>query len=76
MNGGPVSAELVCGYLACDAKPFNPLLVPAPDLAAKPRLVGGVGLHFVRKLTDHLEYTRREGINELRFAKKLKESPA
>ena len=59
-----------------DGKPFNPLLVPAPNLAAKPRLVGGVGLHFVRKLTDHLEYTRREGINELRFAKKLKESPA
>jgi anti-sigma regulatory factor (Ser/Thr protein kinase) len=58
-----------------DGKPFNPLLAPAPDLVAKSRL-GGVGLHFVRKLTDHLEYTRREGINELRFAKKLKESPA
>jgi serine/threonine-protein kinase RsbW len=58
-----------------DGKPFNPLLVPAPDLAAKSRL-GGVGLHFVRNLTDHLEYARREGINELRFAKKLKESPA
>jgi serine/threonine-protein kinase RsbW len=54
-----------------DGKPFNPLLVAAPDLAAQPRLVGGVGLHFVRKLTDHLEYARREGINELRFMKKL-----
>jgi serine/threonine-protein kinase RsbW len=54
-----------------DGKPFNPLLVPGPDLAAKPRKVGGVGLHFVRKLTDHLEYARRGGINELRFSKKL-----
>ena len=25
MNGGAVSARLVCGYLACDARPFNPL---------------------------------------------------
>jgi anti-sigma regulatory factor (Ser/Thr protein kinase) len=58
-----------------DGKPFNPLLVPAPNLADKSRL-GGVGLHFVRSLTDHLEYARREGINEFRFAKKLKESPA
>jgi serine/threonine-protein kinase RsbW len=54
-----------------DGRPFNPLLVPGPDLTAKPRLVGGVGLHFVRKLTDHLEYARRDGINELRFMKKL-----
>jgi anti-sigma regulatory factor (Ser/Thr protein kinase) len=58
-----------------DGKPFNPLLAPAPDLSGKSRL-GGVGLHFVRKLTDHLEYARREGINELRFAKKLRGSPA
>ena len=54
-----------------DGRPFNPLLVAGPDLTAKPRLVGGVGLHFVRKLTDHLEYARRGGINELRFMKKL-----
>jgi serine/threonine-protein kinase RsbW len=53
-----------------DGKPFNPLLVAPPDLAAKPRRVGGVGLHFVRTLTDHLEYARRDGINELRFVKR------
>src|SRR5262249_43053470 len=27
---GPVTARLVCGYLACDAKPFNPLLDNLP----------------------------------------------
>ena len=54
-----------------DGRPFNPLLAPGPDLTAKPRHVGGVGLHFVRKLTDHLEYARRDGMNELRFRKKL-----
>ena|SRR5262249_26895400 len=65
------SVEVV---VADDGKPFNPLLVPGPDLAAKPRKVGGVGLHFVRKLTDQLEYARRDGINELRFRKSLRES--
>jgi AraC-like DNA-binding protein len=36
MDGGAVSARLVCGYLACDAKPFNPLLEALP-----PMLKGG-----------------------------------
>ncbi|MFA5956327.1 AraC family transcriptional regulator [Hyphomicrobium sp.] len=27
---GPVSAKFVCGYLACDAQPFNPLLENLP----------------------------------------------
>src|ERR1700741_4556770 len=59
------------GAVEDDGKAFNPLLVPGPDLAAKPRQVGGVGLPFVRKLTDHREYARRDGINALRFSKKL-----
>jgi len=39
MNGGAVSARLVCGYLACDAKPFNPLLEALPPMikAGDPR---------------------------------------
>jgi anti-sigma regulatory factor (Ser/Thr protein kinase) len=55
-----------------DGKPFNPLLVPAPDLITQPRQIGGVGLHFVRNLMDHLEYARREGTNQLRLSKELK----
>jgi anti-sigma regulatory factor (Ser/Thr protein kinase) len=54
-----------------DGKPFNPLLVPAPDLTAQPRKIGGVGLHFVRNLMDHLEYAHRDGTNQLRLMKKL-----
>ena len=54
-----------------DGKPFDPLLVPAPDLGAKGR-IGGVGLHFVRNLMDELEYARLDGINRLRMMKKLK----
>ena len=29
-SDGPVTAKLVCGYLACDARPFNPLLDNLP----------------------------------------------
>ena len=70
-----VRLELRCGNVEVvvedDGKPFNPLLVPAPDLTAKSR-IGGVGLHFVRNLTDQLDYARRDGFNQLRFMKKLK----
>jgi cupin len=31
-NGGVASTRLVCGYLACDAKPFNPLLEALPRM--------------------------------------------
>lgn len=54
-----------------DGKPFNPLAVATPDFGAKPRADGGVGLHFVRNLTDELEYARRDGINRLRLMKRL-----
>ncbi len=29
---GPASAKFVCGYLACDAQPFNPLLANLPPV--------------------------------------------
>ena len=29
-SDGPIAARLVCGYLACDARPFNPLLDNLP----------------------------------------------
>jgi serine/threonine-protein kinase RsbW len=54
-----------------DGKPFDPRQAPAPRLEAKPRAQGGVGLHFVRSLTDGHEYARRDGINQLRLTKKL-----
>jgi AraC-like DNA-binding protein len=39
IKGGAASAKLVCGYLACDAKPFNPLLEALPPMlkAGDPR---------------------------------------
>jgi sigma-B regulation protein RsbU (phosphoserine phosphatase) len=54
-----------------DGKPFDPLAAPAPDLTSSPREIGGVGLHFVRNLTDEQTYTRRGRINQLRLMKRL-----
>ncbi len=48
-----------------DGRPFNPLEAPEPDLSKslEERSVGGLGIHFVRKLMDELEYRREEGRN-------------
>jgi sigma-B regulation protein RsbU (phosphoserine phosphatase) len=52
-----------------DAGPaFNPLAADEPDLDASiaSRPVGGLGIHLLRQLTDHCEYSRVNDCNELR----------
>ena len=66
LRGGSVEASV-----EDDGKPFDPLAAPAPDLTSSLREPGGVGLHFVRNLTDELTYTRRDRINQLRLMKRL-----
>jgi anti-sigma regulatory factor (Ser/Thr protein kinase) len=62
--------DSVEAFVEDDGKPFDPLAVATPRPRSDER-EGGVGLHFVRSLTDELKYTRREGINQLWFMKKL-----
>lgn len=52
---------------------YNPLLREAPDvtLPAEQRPIGGLGVHFCKKLTDSQEYERRDGCNVLILRKKL-----
>jgi AraC-like DNA-binding protein len=40
-SDGPVSAKLICGWLACDAHPFNPLLDSLPPVIKAEGLKGG-----------------------------------
>ena len=40
-DGGPSSVKLVCGFLACDAQPFNPLLDNLPPVIKTGRTAGG-----------------------------------
>ena len=59
-----------------NALPFNPLRLPSPDVDAplSARRVGGLGVHFVKTLTQSLEYVRSggnsanaSGYNEIRL---------
>jgi anti-sigma regulatory factor (Ser/Thr protein kinase) len=54
-------------------KEYNPLLREDPDvtLPADQRPIGGLGVHFCKKLTDTQDYERREGRNVLTLRKKL-----
>ena len=52
---------------------YNPLLREDPDvtLPAEKRPIGGLGVHFCKKLTDSQEYERRDGCNVLILRKRL-----
>jgi sigma-B regulation protein RsbU (phosphoserine phosphatase) len=52
---------------------FNPLEQEAPDTTAslEDRTLGGLGIHFTRKLMDEVTYERREGRNILTAKKRL-----
>lgn len=56
---------------------FDPLQVPAPDttMELEEREIGGLGVHFVRRMADELSYRRIAdaggGANELRLVKRL-----
>jgi serine/threonine-protein kinase RsbW len=56
-----------------DGTPFNPFDVPEPDIdkPLEERVPGGLGLFFVRNLTDELEYKREKDKNILIMKKKI-----
>jgi serine/threonine-protein kinase RsbW len=56
-----------------EGKPFDPLTVAPPNLngPSKDRAIGGLGIHFVRALMDHVAYVRRDDRNCLELKKKL-----
>lgn len=57
-----------------DARPFNPLEAPMPDLTlpAEEKPIGGLGITLLRTLMDRSEYRRDSGRNRLRFVRLLK----
>ena len=54
-----------------DGHPFNPLEHPEPDtsLPIEDRPIGGLGIHLLRKMADHIEYDRTDGRNRLTLLK-------
>lgn len=49
--------------------PFDILSLPEPDTTSDimDRQIGGLGVHFIRTLTDQVSYRREEGNNILRM---------
>jgi len=56
-----------------DGKEFNPLLYAKPDtdLSLDDRKIGGLGIHFVRKIMDDITYIRSDNKNRLTMKKNI-----
>ena len=66
MHGTELSLEI-----EDDARPFDPLAAPAPDLsrALEDRPLGGLGIHLMRQLMHSMDYRRQGERNVLRLTR-------
>ena len=66
MEGSAIVVEI-----SDDAKPFDPADAPQPDTGAmlEDRPIGGLGVHFVRKMMDGFRYSRSGGRNVVTLTK-------
>lgn len=73
----PGEVSLSCGSddesfvveISDQGKPFDILSLPDPDTssAIMDRQIGGLGVFFIRKLTNNVRYRREDGCNILRM---------
>jgi anti-sigma regulatory factor (Ser/Thr protein kinase) len=63
----------LCVEIEDDARAFNPLEAPLPDvtLPVEEKSPGGLGILLLRSVADRVEYRRAEGKNVLRFVRIL-----
>lgn len=56
-----------------DGRQFNPLESKEPDIQCDctERKIGGLGIHFMRKLMDKIEYAWESGKNKLKLTKSI-----
>jgi len=74
---GTGNVEISCGVngdffvleIADSGSPFDVLSLPDPDttLGIMEREIGGLGVHFIRTLSDSVRYRRENGRNVLRM---------
>ncbi len=66
--------EMIKITIEDDGKEFDPFLLDTPDDLDKPieeRKIGGLGIHFVKKLMDKYEYQRNNNRNKIILVKHL-----
>jgi serine/threonine-protein kinase RsbW len=68
--------KLINIQLEDDGKEFDPLSIPEPDinLAIEDRKIGGLGIHFVRKIMDKIDYKRLDNRNRLTLSKDISQN--
>lgn len=62
--------DSVAATVEDDGSPFDPLSVPALDLAS-PERDRGFGVHFIKNLMDDVRYIRTNGLNRLEMRKRI-----
>ena len=65
--------NLLSIQLTDDGQAFDPTTVQAPEMNndLEQREIGGLGIHFVKKLMDKMEYQRADNKNHLTLEKSL-----
>jgi len=73
-----ISANEMVLTVTDDGVPFNPLDVPVPDthLPLQDRPIGGLGIHLLRRMSDHMDYVRAAGRNSVTLRKSMGDSPS
>ena len=71
-----VSENRLYATISDDGKPFNPFDNRAPDtqLSVEDRPIGGLGVHLVRNVMDHVTYERHGSNNVVSMEKELNSS--
>ena len=59
-GGGSTRTTIVCGYVGCDARPFNPLLAAMPSVLRMPGLAAGGGSWIADFLRSAVEESNRK----------------
>jgi len=69
-----IDGESLAVNVIDDGHPFDPVTAPGPDvyLPVEDRSIGGLGLHLLRHLADHMTYERRDGTNRLTLTKSIR----
>jgi anti-sigma regulatory factor (Ser/Thr protein kinase) len=65
--------ETLVAALSDDARQYDPLNAPPPDLdsAIEDRRIGGLGVHLVKTMMDDVAYAYRDGRNHVTLRKKI-----
>jgi anti-sigma regulatory factor (Ser/Thr protein kinase) len=66
-----ITPQLLVAEIIDNGRPFDPTVVPPPDLTlpVEQRMPGGLGIHLMRSMVDRLQYHRSDGKNRLRLEK-------